>query len=116
MKDLLQQLQQGCNALGLDISDEKLTRLISYVALLHKWNKVFNLTSIRDPRKIISNHILDSLAICPYLDGNSLLDVGAGAGLPGIPVAIMKSGMAVSLIDSSSKKNVFYNRQRQNYH
>jgi len=107
MEDLLQQLQQGCSALGMEVSDENLTKLINYVALLDKWNKAFNLTSVRDPKEMISRHILDSLAILPYLEGNSLLDVGTGAGLPGIPVAIIRPEMEVSLLDSNSKKTRF---------
>ena len=110
MMDILEQLKEGCHNLNLDISDKKFISLIKYVALLDKWNKVFNLTAIRDHNKIISLHILDSLAILPYLDGHSLLDIGTGAGLPGIPIAIVKSCMSVSLIDSSLKKNVFCNR------
>lgn len=107
MDDLLQQLQQGCNTLGLDVSDKDLAKLMNYVALLDKWNKAFNLTSVRDPKNMISRHILDSLAILPYLEGKSLLDVGTGAGLPGIPVAIIKPDMAVTLLDSNSKKTRF---------
>lgn len=107
MKDILERLQEGCNYLGLDISYEKCISIIKYVALLNKWNQVFNLTSIKDQKEVISLHILDSLAILPYLDGYSLLDVGTGAGLPGIPIAIAKPCISVSLIDSSLKKNVF---------
>lgn len=107
MEALLSQLQQGCSALGLDVSEKDLAKLISYVALIDKWNKAFNLTSVRDPKEMISRHILDSLAILPYLEGKSLLDVGTGAGLPGIPVAIIKPEMAVSLLDSNSKKTRF---------
>jgi len=104
---MLQQLQQGCETLGLDVSDEKLAKLIAYVHLLAKWNKAFNLTSVREPKEMISRHILDSLAIFPYLEGESLLDVGTGAGLPGIPVAIIKPEMAITLLDSNSKKTRF---------
>ncbi len=107
MEKLLPQLQQGCDALGLAVSEKDLAKLISYVALIDKWNKAFNLTSVRDPKEMISRHILDSLAILPYLEGKSLLDVGTGAGLPGIPVAILKPEMAVSLLDSNSKKTRF---------
>ena len=107
MKEMLQQLQQGCETLGLDVSDDKLAKLIAYVQLLAKWNKAFNLTSVREPQEMISRHILDSLAIQPYLSGVSLLDVGTGAGLPGIPLAIVKPEMVITLLDSNSKKTRF---------
>lgn len=107
MEKLLQQLQQGCKALALDVSEERQVKLVAYVELIAKWNKAFNLTSVRDPGEMISRHILDSLAILPYLEGDSLLDVGTGAGLPGIPVAILKPEMAVTLLDSNSKKTRF---------
>ncbi|OUR71007.1 16S rRNA (guanine(527)-N(7))-methyltransferase RsmG [Methylophaga sp. 42_8_T64] len=104
---MLQQLKQGCIALNLDVADEQLAKLIAYVKLLAKWNKSFNLTSVREPEQMVSRHILDSLAIQPYLTGNSLLDVGTGAGLPGIPLAIIKPEMAITLLDSNSKKTRF---------
>jgi 16S rRNA (guanine527-N7)-methyltransferase len=107
MENLLQQLQQGCRALALDVSEQQQKKLVAYVELIAKWNKAFNLTSVRDPADMISRHILDSLAILPYLEGGSLLDVGSGAGLPGIPVAILKPEMAVTLLDSNSKKTRF---------
>jgi len=107
MEKLLQQLQQGCKALALDVSEERQVKLVAYVELIAKWNKAFNLTSVREPGEMISRHILDSLAILPYLEGDSLLDVGTGAGLPGIPVAILKPEMAVTLLDSNSKKTRF---------
>jgi 16S rRNA (guanine527-N7)-methyltransferase len=107
MEKLLQQLQHGCKALALNVSEERQVKLVAYVELIAKWNKAFNLTSVRDPGEMISRHILDSLAILPYLEGGSLLDVGTGAGLPGIPVAILKPEMAVTLLDSNSKKTRF---------
>jgi len=107
MEKMLQQLRQGCIALNLDVDDEQLAKLIAYVQLLAKWNKSFNLTSVREPEQMVSRHILDSLAIQPYLLGKSLLDVGTGAGLPGIPLAILKPEMAITLLDSNSKKTRF---------
>lgn len=104
---LKQLLLQGCETLRLDPSELQLNQLLTYVQLLVKWNKVYNLTSVRDPQEMISRHILDSLAVLPYLLGNTLLDVGTGAGLPGIPVAIAKPDMAVTLLDSNSKKTRF---------
>ena len=108
MREILkQQLLQACNALDLRLTDEQVEQLLSYVQLLDKWNKVYNLTSVRDPREMLSRHIVDSLAVLPYLTGKSLLDVGTGAGLPGIPVAIAHPEMAVTLLDSNSKKTRF---------
>lgn len=106
-KKLLEQLEQGCKALTISLNDEQLHQLLTYVALLVKWNKVYNLTSVRDADQMISRHILDSLAIVPYLTGDSLLDVGTGAGLPGIPIAIVRPDIAVTLLDTNSKKTRF---------
>jgi len=104
---LLEQLQQGCDELNLVLSLEQQKQLVNYVELLDKWNKVYNLTSVRDPQEMISRHILDSLAILPYLTGSTLLDVGTGGGLPGIPLAIAQPELAVTLLDSNSKKTRF---------
>lgn len=106
-KKLLEQLQHGCDALTISLTDEQLQQLLAYVALLVKWNKVYNLTSVREADQMISRHILDSLAILPYLTGDSLLDVGTGAGLPGIPIAIARPDIAVTLLDTNSKKTRF---------
>ena len=105
--DLLQQIKQGCVNLGLSLTDGQQVQLSGYVALLAKWNKVYNLTSVRDPKEMVSRHILDSLTIVPYIHGDSLLDVGTGAGLPGIPIAIVFPQMAVTLLDTNSKKTRF---------
>ncbi|MDH5592746.1 MAG: 16S rRNA (guanine(527)-N(7))-methyltransferase RsmG, partial [Gammaproteobacteria bacterium] len=99
--NLQEQIQQGCNELGLSFTEDQLAKLRDYVELLIKWNKVYNLTSVRDPQEMVSRHLLDSLAILPHLTGNSLLDVGSGAGLPGIPVAIARPDLAVTLLDSN---------------
>jgi 16S rRNA (guanine527-N7)-methyltransferase len=104
---LLMQLQQGCDELKLSLSSVQLEKLVSYIELLDKWNKVYNLTSVRDPVDMISRHILDSLVILPYLSGATLLDVGTGAGLPGIPLAIAQPELAVTLLDSNAKKTRF---------
>jgi len=104
---LLAEIVQGCEALDLSLSDEQYGLLQRYVELLDKWNKVYNLSSIRDPHEMVSRHILDSLSILPYLSGDSLLDVGTGAGLPGIPLAIARPDLAVTLLDTNSKKTRF---------
>lgn len=105
--DLKAQLDEGCAALSLDLSEIQKQQLLDYVALLLKWNKVYNLTSVRDPAQMLSRHILDSLSVLPYLDASSLLDVGTGGGLPGIPAAIVRPDCAVTLLDSNSKKTRF---------
>jgi len=106
-KNIGQQIEQGSKDLGLALTAEQISRLETYVGLLDKWNKVYNLSAIRDPNEMVSRHILDSLTILPYLKGDSLLDVGTGAGLPGIPVAIMHPEIAVTLLDTNSKKTRF---------
>ena len=108
--DLRAQLEAGCAELGLDLSETQIRQLLDYLALLAKWNKVYNLTALRDPAQMLSKHLLDSLALLAYLDAESLLDVGTGAGLPGIPVAICRPQMAVTLLDSNAKKTRFLQR------
>jgi 16S rRNA (guanine527-N7)-methyltransferase len=105
--DLRAQLEEGCAALSIDLSEAQKQQLLDYVALLVKWNKVYNLTSVRDPAQMLSRHIIDSLSVLPYLDAPSLLDVGTGGGLPGIPAAIAHPDCAVTLLDSNSKKTRF---------
>ena len=91
----------------IEVTDEQFHALLAYVQLLVKWNKVVNLTAVRDPQQMISRHILDSLSVHEFVDCDSLVDVGAGAGLPGIPLAILKPHMNVTLIDSVAKKTRF---------
>lgn len=109
---LFDQLQKGCESLKLDLTNKQLEKLVAYVRLMDKWNKVYNLTSVRDPQEMLSRHILDSLAVLPYLSGKSLLDVGTGAGLPGVPVAIARPDMLVTMLDSNSKKTRFLQQVR----
>ena len=104
---LASELQQGLTALKLKIPPQDLKRLLDYLALLAKWNKVYNLTALREPQKMVSHHLLDSLAAVPHIEVNHILDVGSGAGLPGIPMAIARSDWRVTLIDSSHKKAAF---------
>ena len=100
-------IRQGTAGIGMTLSPHALTQLAGYVELMLKWNRVYNLTAIREEQKIVSHHILDSLAIVGHLPEGSLLDVGSGAGLPGIPVAIAQPGRAVTLLDSNQKKGAF---------
>lgn len=100
-------LQQGIDRLGMTVSREAQKKLLDYLALLVKWNKVYNLTAIRDPRQMVIQHLLDSLAIIPHINGERWLDVGSGAGLPGIVLAVMRPDWHVTLLDSNSKKTGF---------
>lgn len=99
-----QPLAEGIAQLGLAVSVEQQERLLRYVALLAKWNQAFNLTSVRDPLEMIPRHLLDSLAVGTYLHGSLVLDVGTGAGLPGIPLAILYPHRQFMLLDSNGKK------------
>jgi len=106
-------LERGLAALGLDLPDEARERLLAYAALLLKWNKVYNLTALRDPDQVVTHHLLDSLAVLPHLAGiMSLADVGSGGGLPGIPLAIARPGLAVTSIETVSKKASFQQQAR----
>jgi len=100
-------LGEGLKALGVGLTDQQQSSLIDFVFLLIKWNKVYNLTAIRDPLKVLDRHILDSLSVLPYLNGNRLIDIGAGAGLPGIPLAIALTEHRFVLLDSNRKKTRF---------
>lgn len=107
LKPAPEELQRGCEQLGIALSEEAQHKLLEYVALLHKWNKVYNLTAIRDPLQMVSNHLLDSLAVMPYLWAGRWLDVGCGAGLPGVVLAIAQPEWQFTLLDSNSKKTGF---------
>jgi 16S rRNA (guanine527-N7)-methyltransferase len=103
-------LADGVRELGLDLSDAQLGKLLDYVALLSKWNAVYNLTAIRDPRQMLIQHILDSLSIVPHLatrGASSVLDVGSGGGLPGIVLAIVLPDWSVTVNDIVHKKTAF---------
>ena len=100
-------LESGLRTLGLDAA--LAAPLLAYLALLVRWNATYNLTAIRDPREMVAKHLLDSLAMHPYVDaiasaGGRLADLGTGPGLPGIPLAIAKPGLQVSLVESNGKK------------
>lgn len=86
------------------VSDKQCDRLISYVEMLNKWNKAYNLTSVRDPNDMLTRHIIDSLVVSPYLQGQSFIDVGTGPGLPGIPLAIVNPEKQFDLVDSLGKR------------
>jgi 16S rRNA (guanine527-N7)-methyltransferase len=104
---LAQDLAQGCAIMQLDISAETQKKLLDYLQLLQKWNRVYNLTAIRDPDQMVSHHLLDSLAVLPHLWPGRWLDVGCGAGLPGVVLAITRPDWQFTLLDSNSKKTSF---------
>jgi 16S rRNA (guanine527-N7)-methyltransferase len=92
---------------SLEVSTEQTSLLIQYVELLNKWNKAYNLTSVRDPKDMIIKHIMDSLMVGPHLKGQSFIDVGTGPGLPGIPLAILYPERNFVLLDSLGKRIIF---------
>ena len=93
--------------LGLSVSPDQIEQLVAYVDLLEKWNRAYNLTAIRDRREIVDRHLIESLSIAPFLSGDSRVDVGTGAGLPGIPLAIIEPSVHYVLLDSNGKKTRF---------
>lgn len=103
-------LATGLARLDLLVSDRQRQDLLALVGLLHKWNRAYNLTAVRSPEEMVSRHLLDSAAVLPHVSGPSLLDVGSGAGFPGLVLAILKPDLAVTLLDSNGKKVRF---QRQ---
>jgi len=100
-------LSSGLLGMGLEVSPEAQDKLLSYLDLLLKWNKTYNLTALRDPAQGVTHHLLDSLAILPWVDATPLLDVGSGGGLPGIPLAIVRPELSVTLVDAVQKKVSF---------
>jgi 16S rRNA (guanine527-N7)-methyltransferase len=101
-------LAAGITALGVTVTADQQATLLRYVALLDKWNRVYNLTAVREPAQMIGLHILDSLAVLPHLgDAKNLLDVGTGGGLPGIVIAIARPDIRVTMLDSLQKKTTF---------
>ncbi len=100
-------LRSGVAGLGLDLNEEAIAKLLAYLALLHKWNKVYNLTAIREKGDMVSLHLLDSLAILPHLWKGRWLDVGCGGGVPGLVLAITQPDWEFTLLDSNTKKTSF---------
>lgn len=100
-------LSDGLAALGLPSNPAAEEKLLAYLDLLLKWNKTYNLTAVRDPEQGLTNHLLDSLVILPWVHEGNLLDVGSGGGLPGIPLAILRPELSVTLVDAVQKKVSF---------
>lgn len=115
---LVQGIAEGLDALGLDVPFGAPTKLAAYLELLAKWNKTYNLTAVRDIHEMVAHHVLDSLTVLPYIEKSAvtgrqidtLVDVGSGAGFPGIPLAIVRPNLRITLVDAVDKKSAF---QRQ---
>lgn len=106
--DNKQKLQSGLQTMGLALTAAQQLLLLEYVALLKKWNTTYNLTALRDEEKIISHHILDSLTLLPFVENaQTMMDIGSGGGLPGIPTAICRPDLHITLLDSNTKKTSF---------
>jgi len=105
--ELGRRLDKGTAELGLSLGRDDRNKLLQYLALLEKWNQAYNLTAIRDRGKMVSGHLLDCLAVIPYMTGTRVLDVGSGAGFPGVPIAVARSDIQVALLDSNHKKAAF---------
>jgi len=105
-------LDKGLDALGIASSPQQREQWLAYVQLLAKWNKAYNLTAVRDPREMVSRHLLDSLSVATSITGNRLLDVGAGAGIPSIPLAILWPERQLTALDSNGKKTRFMDQAR----
>lgn len=106
-ESLQQQLSDGIAALGLALPADALSRMLDYLGLLQRWNAHYNLTAVREPAAMVTRHLLDSLAVLPHVCGASLADLGAGAGLPGIPLGIAAPQRSLTLVDSNGKKARF---------
>lgn len=102
-----QRLADGLQAMGLVVAEDLQQQLLMYLELLARWNRVYNLTAITDPQLMVTHHLLDSLALRPYIVGERIIDVGTGAGLPGIPLALLAPDQTFVLVDSQAKKTRF---------
>ena len=101
---MLNKLSRLLNEAGISLSDHQKNQLVAYVDMLHKWNKAYNLTSVRDPNEMLVRHILDSIVVAPSLEGERFIDVGTGPGLPGIPLSIVRPDAHFTLLDSLGKR------------
>lgn len=111
--ELSSMLAEGVKLLPLSLSDEQLLKMIAYLALLVKWNSVYNLTSVRDPKEMVKQHLLDSLSAAhAFKDAQNILDVGSGGGLPGMILAICYPDKRISMIDTVNKKTAFLNQAK----
>lgn len=110
--NLENELSRGISALGLEIAPQNQQHLLQYLALIVKWNQVHNLTAVREPEKMLTQHLLDSLAVVSHISGPRVADIGSGAGLPGIPLALARPDWSVVLVESNHKKAAFLQQAR----
>jgi len=101
---VLNKLSRLLDEAGISLTDHQKNQLVAYVDMLNKWNKAYNLTSVRDPNEMLVRHILDSIVVAPYLEGARFIDVGTGPGLPGIPLSIVRPECQFTLLDSLGKR------------
>lgn len=101
---MLNKLSRLLAEAGISLSDQQQQQLVAYVEMLHKWNKAYNLTSVRDSNEMLVRHILDSIVVAPHLQGTRFIDVGTGPGLPGIPLSIVRPESHFTLLDSLGKR------------
>ncbi|WP_312155936.1 16S rRNA (guanine(527)-N(7))-methyltransferase RsmG [Lelliottia nimipressuralis] len=101
---MLNKLSRLLDEAGISLTDHQKNQLVAYVDMLNKWNKAYNLTSVRDPNEMLIRHILDSIVVAPYLQGERFIDVGTGPGLPGIPLSIVRPECQFTLLDSLGKR------------
>nr|WP_318383692.1 16S rRNA (guanine(527)-N(7))-methyltransferase RsmG [uncultured Enterobacter sp.] len=101
---MLNKLSRLLNDAGIPLTDHQKQQLVAYVEMLHKWNKAYNLTSVRDPNEMLIRHILDSVVVAPHLKGSRFIDVGTGPGLPGVPLSIVLPQAQFTLLDSLGKR------------
>jgi 16S rRNA (guanine527-N7)-methyltransferase len=104
---LTSELKRGLDALELSVSQDAQAKLLQHLELIEKWNRVYNLTAVRDRNQMLAQHVLDSMAVLPHIAGATLIDVGSGAGLPGIPLAIARPDTHVTLLEANHKKSTF---------
>ncbi|MBV8872649.1 MAG: 16S rRNA (guanine(527)-N(7))-methyltransferase RsmG [Metakosakonia sp.] len=113
---MLNKLSRLLDEAGISLTDHQKNQLVAYVEMLHKWNKAYNLTSVRDPNEMLIRHILDSIVVAPHLQGEQFIDVGTGPGLPGIPLSIVLPDAHFTLLDSLGKRVRFLRQVQHELH